>query len=113
MSGARIATDFFVKLHTRLAASEGVPITVLHKGYASSGAIVLKINLMNGFARVLIEASLGQERGWTAATATDPMPEKEADAYLTRQAEIDPDIWLIEIEDKLGRLWFPGKVADI
>jgi hypothetical protein len=30
---------------------------------------------------------------------------------MARQADIDPDAWLIEIEDKQGRIWFPGKVV--
>jgi len=112
MSRDGLSTDFFVRLHARQAASEGVPMTVLHKGYASSGAIALKVNFLNGFSRVLIETRLGEERLWTPASV-DLMPEKDADAYLARQAEIDPDLWVIEIEDKQGRLWFPGKVAEI
>jgi hypothetical protein len=39
------------------------------------------------------------------------MTESIADAYLKHQASIDPDAWLIEIEDKQGRVWFPGKVV--
>ena len=39
--------------------------------------------------------------------------EKDADAYLAQQAKTDPDAWLIEIEDKQGRVWFPGKVVNL
>jgi len=28
------------------------------------------------------------------------------------QASFDPDLWLIEIEDKKGRAWFPGKIVE-
>ena len=70
----------------------------------------MKINLLDRTARVLIEARYDENRVWTPATQTDPMPEADADAYMARQAEVDPDAWLIEIEDRQGRVWFPGKV---
>ncbi len=113
MTESRPATDLFVGIHTRIAAHEGVPMIVLHRGYAKRGTIILKINFLNGFARILTESRMEDECVWTPATLTDPMPEKEADAYLAQQADIDPDVWLIEIEDKQGRIWFPGKVVKI
>ncbi len=113
MSEARLSTDLFVSAHVRIAANAGVPMIVLRKGDPSSGSLILKINLLNGFARILIEARYDDARVWTAATDTDPMSDRDADAYLARQAEVDPDAWLIEIEDKQGRVWFPGKVLSL
>jgi len=111
MSEERLATDLYVSAHIRIAAREGVPITVVRRGDPSSGSLILKINLLNRTARVLIEARYDENRVWTPATQTDPMPEIDADAYMARQAEVDPDAWLIEIEDRQGRVWFPGKVV--
>ncbi len=113
MSEDRLATDLYVSAHTRIAAREGVPMTVVHRGDPSSGTLILKINLLNGTARVLVEARYDDDRVWTPATHADPMLEAEAEAYLSRQAALDPDVWLIEIEDKKGRIWFPGKVVDL
>jgi hypothetical protein len=111
MSEARLATDLYVAAHIRQAARDNVPMTVIRRGDASSGSLILKINLLNGAARVLIEARYDDARVWTPATHSDPMTERDADEYLARQAKIDPDVWLIEIEDKQGRIWFPGKVV--
>ena len=111
MSEYGLATDLYVSAHIRQAARENVPMMVIRRGDPSSGTIILKINLLNGMARVLIEVRDDEARVWTPATNTDPMPDRDADAYLSRQAEIDPDAWLIEIEDKKGRVWFPGKVV--
>ncbi len=112
MSEARPPTSLYVGSVARAAEREGVPITVTHRGDPNSGTIILKINLLNGTARVLTEARDGDERVWTPATNQDPMPEAKAEAYLSRQTATDPDVWLVEIEDKKGRLWFPGKVFD-
>jgi hypothetical protein len=111
MTESRLATDLYVSAHMRVAMRAGVPMIVTRRGDVSSGSLILKINLMNGTARVLIEARYDGDRVWTPATQNDPMDERDADAYLTRQADIDPDAWIIEIEDKQGRVWFPGKIV--
>jgi hypothetical protein len=112
MNDERPPLALFVSAVTRSAARDGVPVTVTHRGDPNSGTMILKINLLNGTARVLTEIRCDDERVWAPATNEDPMPEAAAEAYLARQAGIDPDVWLIEIEDKKGRLWFPGKVMD-
>jgi len=111
MSEPRISTDIYVSATIRTAAKEGVPITVIRRGDLSSGSIILKINLLNGTARVLIEARYSDAGMWIPATASEIVEEGEADAYMNRQADIDPDAWLIEIEDKKGRIWFSGNTA--
>ncbi len=113
MSDGRLSTDLYVSAHVRQAAQANVPMMVLRRGDASSGTMILKINLLNGTARMLVEARFDDARVWTPATRQDPMPERDADEYMTRQGEIDPDAWLIEIEDKQGRVWFPGKVVSL
>jgi hypothetical protein len=77
--------------------------TIARKGDRESGAIFLKIN---GFSRGCvvysgISTSSGEE-GWYKATGPEPVPEKDADAYLGRQASYDADLWVIEIEDPKG-----------
>jgi hypothetical protein len=32
-----------------------------------------------------------------------PAPEADVEAYLTRQLRFDPDIWIVEVEDRAGR----------
>ncbi|MFA5040590.1 MAG: DUF1491 family protein [Bdellovibrionales bacterium] len=111
MRESGLPTAFYVSAVIREAAQEGVSVIVVHKGDAQSGTMILKINLLNGTSRVLIEARDGENRVWIPATSTDPMTDAAAEAYLSKQTAIDPDVWLIEIEDKRGRLWFPGKVS--
>ncbi|NTU77355.1 MAG: DUF1491 family protein [Alphaproteobacteria bacterium] len=102
--------DLIIAAQIRLAAKEGVPITVVHRGDNSRGSVFLKINLLDGTARVLAQARLGEEVGWNPIGRADTMPETDADRYLARQIGNDPDCWVLEIEDRQGRLWFPGRV---
>jgi hypothetical protein len=34
---------------------------------------------------------------------TMPAPDADAEAYLARQIRFDPDVWIIETEDRAGR----------
>ncbi len=106
-----MATEWLVAACTRQAAAEGIPITLLRRGDPVSGALVLKVNRLDGTAHLWIEAQEDGTRVWLCPTATPSVSDRAADIWLARQEEIDPDAWLIEIEDKQGRLWFPGHVV--
>lgn len=105
-----LPTDMLVNAQIRIAAKEGVPITVLRHGYDSSGTIILKINRLDGTAQVLSQTRYDDELVWIPASKTDAFSETEADAYIEKQIRIDPDSWVLEIEDRQGRHWFPGRI---
>ncbi len=111
MSDAPLPTDFMISAQIRIAAREGVPIVVRQRGDNNLGTITLKINLLNGLARVLTQARLDDEIVWNPVSRTDPMNDADAEIYLERQSKFDPDSWVIEIEDKQGRHWFPGRIV--
>jgi hypothetical protein len=109
MSDDRLPTHLIVNACIRTAGKEGVPITVIQRGDKGGGMILLKINRLDGFAHVLTQIRRDDELVWAPLTKTDPMPDTDANALMTKQASFDPDLWVIEIEDKQARLWFPGK----
>lgn len=109
---ARLPTHLWLDGHLRQLTSDGVFYTIVHKGDAARGTVALKLNLgrENG-CRLLIQARSPEgELGWLAALDGKTTPETEADAYLQRQLDRDPDLWVIEIESKDGRHPFTGKI---
>jgi len=108
---ARLTTELWVSAHLRRGNAEGVPMMVVRKGDRSRGTVLLKINRLDGFCWVLTQVRHLGRLAWTRGTGPDPVPEAEADRYIERQARYDPDLWVIEIEDRRGRHWFDGPVV--
>ncbi|MFA6279665.1 MAG: DUF1491 family protein [Bdellovibrionales bacterium] len=107
-----LPTDLLIAAQSHIAAQSGVSMIVTHKGDPSNGALFLKINKLDGTAHVYNQVRLDGEKVWVPALSTDATPEKEADRYLAEQIAFDPDLWVIEVEDRQGRLWFTGRIMD-
>lgn len=105
-----LPTDLRISAQIRIAAKSGIPMVVVQKGDPSSGTIFLKINRLDGTAEILSQVRLDGTLAWMSTSDGAPLPEPEADAYLAQQADFDPDLWIIEVEDRQGRHWFPEKI---
>tara|TARA_R110002167_G_scaffold103658_2_gene267999 strand:+ start:626 stop:964 length:339 start_codon:yes stop_codon:yes gene_type:complete len=104
MADARLTAEFWIKAHIRRCAVENVPAVVVRRGDATAGQVILKLNGFAAGCRVLVPgSSLNGGRVWRQATGPEPVSEAEADAYIARQTEYDPDVWVLEIEDGRGR----------
>lgn len=100
----RLPTALWVSATIRRLSAEAVPVVVVNKGEAESGILTVKLNLLDGTARVLTESrGMDGKPGWMGPLGDDPIPEEKADAYLSRAADRDPDIWVVEVEDRQGR----------
>jgi hypothetical protein len=106
----RLPTHLWVSAHLRLADSLNIPMVVVHKGDRSRGTILLKINRLDGTCRVLSQIRHHGRLAWSPGTGPAPIPEPDADRYITRQRRTDPDLWVLEIEDRQDRHWFEGAV---
>ena len=87
----------------RRAEQGGAFATVARKGDARAGAVLVKaLNRRAGAARLYAEAfAAGGDRVWMQPV--DSTEEAMLDAYAERAARIDPDLWVVEIDDIEGR----------
>lgn len=104
----RIKAEIWAKAYIRRCSSNGVSAVMVRRGQSDGGVIFIKINSLDGTATLYGPAPAGldassTDRLWTLALGDDAVSEADADNYLRRQADFDPDIWIIEVEDRDGR----------
>jgi hypothetical protein len=98
-----LSTDVWVAALIRRAELGGGFAVVARKGDPRAGAVIVKVlNRTDGTARLYAEATRGDgERVWMRPAASEDEP--DLDRYLERAIRIDPDLWIVEIEDRQGR----------
>jgi hypothetical protein len=108
----RLSSDIWVYALIRRVQLAGSFATLARKGDARGGAVLVKtLNRKTGEARLWGEAtSGGGESIWMHPIASTL--ETDIDAYTARAARIDPDIWVVEIEDADGRRFLTEAVED-
>lgn len=106
-----LSTDLWAAALIRRAELAGAFATVARKGDARAGTVIVKaFDTSTRRARLYSEAfGPDGERLWMQPVESDQ--EAELDQYLERQIGYDPDLWIIEIEDREGRHFITEKVA--
>jgi hypothetical protein len=104
----RLKSEIWVRAYLRACGRAGASAVVARHGDDDAGAIFIKINRLDGTACLFGPAPAGFDRGlqdrqWIAHLDALGTTEAAVDAYLGRQAEFDPDLWVIEVEDREGR----------
>ena len=98
----RLTAGLWVSAYlTRLRLVE-IPAYVTARGDATAGAVLVKVATLDGQARALQRSFdlMSDSRIWVLLTSG---PEPDVDAAIARQHSRDPDLWVIELEDKQGR----------
>jgi hypothetical protein len=97
----RLTAEFWVSAYIKRLRLEDIPAFVTARGDATAGAVIVKLNTLDGRAQAF-QRSFDAEgaRIWVALAEGD---EAAVDAALARQRGFDPDLWVIEVEDRAGR----------
>ena len=102
-STPRLKAGIFVRALIRRVQVEGASAFVVRSGAEEAGAVILKIAKLDGTVLVLnqVRGAKG-ELSWAQALGgwTD---EARASQWCDKQVAFDPDLWIVEIEDREGR----------
>ena len=98
----RLTSDFWVRAYLARLEQAGIPAYVTAKGDATAGAVLVKVASLDGQAKAYQRSFdlRADARVWVILREGD---ERDVDAAITRQRSFDPDLWVIEVEDRQGR----------
>ena len=90
---------------------EGVFAAVRRHGAEEAGAIFVKINRLDGTGALYgpapqsaFDEAQPADRMFVALVGRDtPAPEADIETRLTKEIRFDPDLWIIEVEERAGR----------
>jgi hypothetical protein len=106
----RLKSGIWVAAYIRRCHIEGAFAAVRRRGAEEAGAVFVKLNRLDGTAELYgpapqsaFDESHPADRAFSACLATQPAPEAEIEAFLAREIRFDPDVWILEVEDRTGR----------
>lgn len=107
----RLRSDIFVSALIRRAEVEGAAAVLRRRGAAEAGAIFIKLDLLDGRAALFGPASQsedlppGVDRLFARLHKDDWIDPASAEERLRREVSFDSDLWIVEIEDRAGRIF--------
>ena len=106
----RLRSDFWVSAYLRRCDVEGVAAVLRRRGAAEAGAVYVKHDRLDGSAALYgpapqSEAGDGVERRFLRLHKDEALETPDAEARLKREIAFDPDIWIVEVEDRAGRIF--------
>ncbi|MEX0504031.1 DUF1491 family protein [Alphaproteobacteria bacterium LSUCC0719] len=105
---ARMKTEMLVGAALRIAGGELIDCVVLRRGNAEAGAILVHIDALDGRHRLLARSlEFDGSYGWRPVVGglhdDGWVGEDTVETRLRREMEIDPDAWVLAIQDRKAR----------
>lgn len=99
---ARLTAEFWIHAYLARLRLNDIPAFVTAHGDNTAGAVLVKLNTLDGQAKALHREYdlMTGARQWTVLALGE---EADVDAAIARQRRFDPDLWVIEVEDRQGR----------
>lgn len=106
----RLKSAIWVSAYLRRCTTEGAYAVVRRRGSEEAGAIFIRIDRLDGTSDLFgpapqteFDETRPADRAFMASLRDQPRPNEEIEAYLGRQMKFDPDLWIVELEDRRGR----------
>ncbi len=98
----RLTSEVWVAAYLTRCRLADIPAFVVARGDHTAGAVLVKLNRLDGTA-VSFQRSfdlISGERRWMILVEGE---DGDVEKAILRQREMDPDLWVIEVEDRDGR----------
>lgn len=106
----RLKSGIWVAAYLRRCQIEGASAALRRRGAEEAGAIYVKLNRLDGTAELFGPApqtafadANPSMRLFIPCVSGQPAPEQAIEERIGREVRFDPDIWIVEIEDRAGR----------
>ena len=107
----RLKSSIWVSAYLRRCSVEGAFAVVRRRGAEEAGAVFIKISrpdrtaiLYGPASQTAFDEAQPSDRMFTAMLgARAPASDADVEARLVREIRFDPDVWIIEVEDRAGR----------
>ncbi|WP_296765659.1 DUF1491 family protein [Sediminimonas sp.] len=98
----RLTARFWVDAYMARLSIADIPAFVVAHGDDTAGAVLVKLNTLDGQATAYTRSFdlMRDARVWAPLAEGH---EDQVDAAIARQRATDPDLWVIEVEDRHGR----------
>ncbi len=114
----RLKSAIWVAAYVRRCNVEGAFAAVRRRGAEEAGAIFIKLNRLDGTGELFGPAPQSAfaeahpvDRAFSRCFKEQPAPENKVEERILREIRFDPDVWIIEVEDRAGRHFLEHVVA--
>jgi hypothetical protein len=116
----RLKSGIWVAAYLRRCDVEGVFAAVRRRGAEEAGAIFVKANRLDGTGtlygpapQAVFDEAQPADRVFMALVGRgSPAAEAELEARLVKEIRFDPDLWIVEVEDRAGRSFLDNVMQD-
>ena len=101
----RLTSEFWVAAYLRRVNRDGVAAVLRRRGMAEAGAILLKLDCLDGRAALFGPApgdEATDDRRFLRLHPSDWIDPADAEKRLARAVGFDPDVWIVEVESRSG-----------
>jgi hypothetical protein len=106
----RLKTALWVAAYLRRCQIEGIAAVVRRRGAEEAGAVFVRVDRLDGTSDLFgpapqseFDAARDTDRAFVPCLKERSALDATVEAYLTREIKFDPDVWIVEAEDRAGR----------
>ena len=114
----RLKSAIWVAAYVRRCHIEGAFAAVRRRGAEEAGAIFVKLNRLDATPDLfgpppqsMFDEARPADRLFSRCLTDQPAPEAKIEERLARELRFDPDVWIVEVEDRTGRHFLDQMMA--